>query len=492
MAFVPGFEHDLFISYAHRDDEPLEDGGRGWVSTFRHNLENALSQKLEGKAPDIWMDQRLALNAELGPELTRRLERTAVLLVILSPPYVTSKWCQDERRIFIDQVRSRSQAEFSVFVIEKDRVIQRPEEFAQRFGLRFWKGKQDDQSVTRTFGWPDPNGDTSYWDAITTLACKIADSLRKLSEAPSTAAGLSATASTGRPPAIIIPLATSNLPAAKAPAVLVAHSTDDLCEERMQVVSYLEQAGFIVLPAQEYPDKPEEIESLVQRLLPDSALFVQLLGRKPGRWTERWALGMPGRQYELALQTGIPALQWRDPTLVIDAVTGDYRKLLDGPHVYACGLEEFKSAVVERARQPSAQQSDTDASRIVLINAVEEDAAAADELAQWLSRQQVDVVKWVDKRGAGGDISRFAKTVGASSAFIVVCGQHTDPPWLFRQVKEGRKYGTQHMPSTSLAVYDRRGKDEEMQFSFSGLRLLDCRSGLNEGALKQFVATLGG
>jgi hypothetical protein len=84
----------------------------------------------------------------------------------------------------------------------------------------------------------------------------------------------------------------------------------------------------------------------------------------------------------------------------------------------------------------------------------------------------------------------FAKTVSASNAFIVVCGEHTDPPWLIRQVKEGRKYGTQNKPSTSLAVYDRRGKDEEMQFSFSGLRLLDCRSRLNEGLIgvRQFAA----
>ncbi len=490
MAFVPGFEHDLFISYAHRDDDPLNDGERGWVSTFRHNLENALSQKLEGKAPNVWMDQRLALNAELGPELTRRLEQTAVLLVVLSPPYVASKWCQDERRIFMDLVRGRSQAEQSVFVIEKDRVNQRPEEFAQRFGLRFWKEKQDDQSVTRTFGWPDPKGDTSYWDAITTLSCKIADYLRNLSERPSTAAPPSPAPAAAR--TVIISAPTFGTPAAKGPAVFVAQSTDDLCEERMQVVSYLEQAGFTVLPAQEFPDKPEEIEALAQRLLPASGLFVQLLGRKPGRWTDRWPMGLPGRQYELAAATGVVALQWREPTLSIDAVTGDYRTLLDGPHVYACGLEEFKSTVVQRARQPSPKEPDPDASRIVLINAVEEDAAAADELAQWLGSQQVDVVKWVDKRGAGGDISRFAKTVSASNAFIVVCGEHTDPPWLIRQVKEGRKYGTQNKPSTSLAVYDRRGKDEEMQFSFSGLRLLDCRSGLNEGALKQFVATLGG
>jgi hypothetical protein len=59
VAFVPGYAHDVFISYAHRDNRAF---GRdeGWVVLFDKNLREALSHKLKRGQPDIWRDQRLS------------------------------------------------------------------------------------------------------------------------------------------------------------------------------------------------------------------------------------------------------------------------------------------------------------------------------------------------------------------------------------------------------------------------------------------------
>jgi hypothetical protein len=48
MAFVPGFEHDVFVSYAHGDD-------REWISRFYDRLRTALTRLLPGV--EIWMDK---------------------------------------------------------------------------------------------------------------------------------------------------------------------------------------------------------------------------------------------------------------------------------------------------------------------------------------------------------------------------------------------------------------------------------------------------
>ena len=38
MAYIPGFEHDIFISYAHVDNAPLDEEEDGWVMKLHTSL----------------------------------------------------------------------------------------------------------------------------------------------------------------------------------------------------------------------------------------------------------------------------------------------------------------------------------------------------------------------------------------------------------------------------------------------------------------------
>jgi hypothetical protein len=51
-AFVPGFAHDVFVSYVHVDNRKF-DRDVGWVETFVENLREALPPKLQRGQPDI-------------------------------------------------------------------------------------------------------------------------------------------------------------------------------------------------------------------------------------------------------------------------------------------------------------------------------------------------------------------------------------------------------------------------------------------------------
>ena len=62
MAFVPGFEHDVFVSYAHFDNEPDTQEIR-WVSRFQADLKVALRQRL-GVDPDLFFPERGASTRE--------------------------------------------------------------------------------------------------------------------------------------------------------------------------------------------------------------------------------------------------------------------------------------------------------------------------------------------------------------------------------------------------------------------------------------------
>ena len=49
-ADVPGFDHDVFISYAHVDNLPR---GKGWVDAFHEALEWRVARKI-GRLGRIW------------------------------------------------------------------------------------------------------------------------------------------------------------------------------------------------------------------------------------------------------------------------------------------------------------------------------------------------------------------------------------------------------------------------------------------------------
>jgi hypothetical protein len=47
------FEQNLFISYAHIDDQPLTPGEKGWITRFHASLKAILSMRM-GREAKIW------------------------------------------------------------------------------------------------------------------------------------------------------------------------------------------------------------------------------------------------------------------------------------------------------------------------------------------------------------------------------------------------------------------------------------------------------
>src|SRR5262249_30842856 len=101
-SFVPGFDTDVFISYSHIDNRAID--GVGWVNDFQVRLENRLSVLL-GCECSVWHDTRLEPADVVVPELQTRLRRSVVLVAIMSPAYVGSKWCEWELKGFIQEAR---------------------------------------------------------------------------------------------------------------------------------------------------------------------------------------------------------------------------------------------------------------------------------------------------------------------------------------------------------------------------------------------------
>jgi hypothetical protein len=221
MAFVPGYEQDIFVSYARVDDQPyLESAPRlelpaGWVGKLVRQLENELGQKIgRGDACKVWFDNHsLRSNHALTDEIAAQLERSATFVAVVSPGYLAAAWCLDELRLF--SRRFAAELAGRVFIVEKapfDPDEPPPPELQGRRGYRFWNLDRNQQP--RTFAMPVPrNDDIDYYRQIEDLARDLRSQLKAMR--PGAA-----------PTAPFHPL--TGAPANGAPSILLAEVTDDL------------------------------------------------------------------------------------------------------------------------------------------------------------------------------------------------------------------------------------------------------------------------
>lgn len=99
MSKTAAFERDIFISYAHLDNEALTEEEKGWVSAFDNALQKRLGQLL-GRKPDIWRDRKLQGNDIFGDEIVAQFLKLKVMISIISPRYLESEWCRRELEEF--------------------------------------------------------------------------------------------------------------------------------------------------------------------------------------------------------------------------------------------------------------------------------------------------------------------------------------------------------------------------------------------------------
>ena len=318
---------DIFISYAHADDEVPQGARFGWVTTLAGELRRILRRKLGGDGAEIWMDHQLAADAGVSDELRARVRESRTLVLVMSPGYQRSEWCQRELANFLMASASK-RIRANVFVIEIEPLDRatwpRALQDLELTPVRFWSREFDD-AAPLLLGYPLPplDGASSYWRNLNELAHWIG-------------ARLSAPAA----------------PVDAARIVLVAESTDDLDEQRESVAAMLRQQHFEPVPLRGYPrDTLEAYLQALRRDMREASLFVQLLGPYKGR---KLGDGEPlaALQAREALaahgERSLQLLQWRESGLDLASVKSEaHRRLLSGPFVRASGIEEFRRAILD-------------------------------------------------------------------------------------------------------------------------------------------------
>jgi hypothetical protein len=153
---------DLYISYAHEDDEASARGERGWIADLVVSLTAAWSPRL-GRDPIIFMEGS-AEAADFGHQeaLVGLLSVAGALLVVLSPAYVRSLWCRRALDEFVARREGASRAIVSI-----------------NYGAPRWNEWPVPLRLVKTIAYepasrgPDANRDDDYDDGLADLARKI-------------------------------------------------------------------------------------------------------------------------------------------------------------------------------------------------------------------------------------------------------------------------------------------------------------------------------
>lgn len=120
MAFLlPHFEYDAFVSYSHGVVGPDADAPlRDWTFELIHRLETDIrAVDVEFDNLHLWMDEKIDPTIHLTDELRGKVKSAGILLIVMSPRYLTSSWCKDELEWFKQQVLERERDQGRVFVI---------------------------------------------------------------------------------------------------------------------------------------------------------------------------------------------------------------------------------------------------------------------------------------------------------------------------------------------------------------------------------------
>lgn len=291
MGFLPDFDADVFISYAHFDDDLFPPEQWGWVTRLHQDLEQRVRSYL-GADVSVWRDCDIRNNEDFTKKILNRLMRTATFLSVLSPSFLQREWCKRE----LDSFTGHAEGHIGILVDdERSRIFKVEKMPVQRSEL---PQTMQGTKTYRFFYQPDPaqpertkelrpvlGGEylRRYFEEMDELAKDIAVLLKDLAQA--------------KPAGV-------PQPTADKPVVYVAETTSDLDDKLGEIRRDLKDRGFAVLPDGDLPYRAEAYKQKVRELLKQAVMSVHLVGAGYGFVPEGETKSNVWLQYELAAERG--------------------------------------------------------------------------------------------------------------------------------------------------------------------------------------------
>jgi hypothetical protein len=479
MAYVPGYDHDVFVSYAHAD-EAADSSGK-WATEFIDRLRGALKHRLGGSEElRIFFDREsLGSNQQLEEMLTAA-RRSAIFLAIASRSYASRDWTRHELEAFA-RVSEDTSRLFAIECLPLGDGEFYPSPLRGHHRMTFWRTVSPSNTPVPLSLELDAG---AFHQRIYDLAEQIRNRLLVLRKSSSN--GGHPTHPNAAPSVERIAPGLANYR-----RVLLAQVTEDLEDERDELRRYLDQFGVAVVPAATYPQGGDAFKRAFEADLAEAGLLVQLLSTRPGRAPPDLSEGYTRFQRDAAAARGIEIVQWCRPDLDPDTVTNpQHRELLNAETVIATGFEAFKTEVLRRAT-PAQPKKTPARSSLVFIDADRDDTAIARALEQEFRLHKLSVVVPTLEGTAEELRADLEENIVDCDALVLVYGQ-TTPIWVRGQLRLYSKLKARRAePPRVLAVYCGPPQTKpELGFSLPEVREIDCRTALTFEPLRTIIQEL--
>jgi len=296
MALIPGFEYDIFISYAHVDNMAIAGQSHGWIQQFHDNLKQKLDRRYGRMGVvKIWWDDKKIDGAQLFDETIKEgIKKSALIICLNSPGYRQSKYCRQELEFFHEKAQSEPTG---LKVADRSRIVH---VLLNNIPFEEWPSQ-----LNGTTGFPfhDALEREDFGDPLKTNSEKYIEQMRDLRDAlwhliTDFQEQLSAKS---------IPLT----PKSDAFTIYLGEVADTLRTQRKRIVSELEKKGFQVITGIPPPDEEAAHQKATEDALQKADLAVHLLDRYPGKEiTGAPEIWYPQKQTEISLKTDKPQMIW--------------------------------------------------------------------------------------------------------------------------------------------------------------------------------------
>lgn len=479
---------DVFISYAHRDNQSPRYGSRGWVECFYDALLARLNG-IRGRDTSVWRDQsegRITGNSLLTQTIKKDLKESGVLLAIVSPAYLASQWCADELKYFCEAAAKSSGLhvdnhsriiKVGKLPIPKNAFVTGIEAIDDAIGYPFF-GRGTDGNPLEFDPPHGTEGGAEFWRALNAVAFSIDAVLQKLEGQP-------------HPPA-----------ESSGSVVYVAETSWDMREQRERVRGELEQFGHAVLPASEIPHGPDYADR-VKVDLAAAKLSIHLIGDSYGAIPERSNVSIVETQYRLAGEEAqkrpeLVRLAWMPPGLVPaeERQIAFLEELKNDSRLTIGSIEDFKTLVQEELKPKESGDLSPGEGPIRSVYLIFDppDREAAKPVDDWLHHHGFEVLKPLSSVKKSAEWRSIHRHHLKTSAGVLIYHGQTSEEWLQSKLIDLEKvfgYGRSRKqePARGVMLADPATTDKQ-EFRSLKVRVLKGFGGFSPAVLDEFLKDL--
>jgi hypothetical protein len=474
MSYVPGFEHDIVISYSHLDNLTESPGQQGWVSRFHSKLHPLLLHRVGMfDKLKVWWDKNLTGNSVFNREIEDRVRSAALLLCLTSTGYIKSEYCTKERRWFSEQAANDR---FGLHVGYQSRIINClldniqfaswPEEMRGTNCHEFNTGEAGQ------LGWPIDPSTAQFEEKMK----KLVDEIMATLDAMATQENEQRAQASG-----------GNQKDAQTFRIFVGDVSDTLRDTRKRLVTELEHCGLNVMRLIPPPYDSPSHEKGVSEAVKQAQLAVNLLDGFPGREID----DDPGHTYAqkqatIALGCVPHQLVWVPDDLEISKVSDEvHRNLLTTLETRERKGDTYnflRSSTASVAREilmevdelKRARELESDSLPAgVLLDVHRNDQKFADQFADYLAQKHIDTFINPDGDSPLTNLSQMKGQLGRVQSLVVFFG-NVSRDWVRARLIEGFRLALEignPLKSLIVCLAPPRKVEEELAFNLGALKI---------------------